>query len=402
MLKTLKSLRTNENILIAVDALLHSKSLFLSTFLMTYMIRISVTDSPDSFVIFKLVSYILMGVSTIFLLHFIRRHPLAAWRIGTFSAILQIIAVITLHSYTDIFPFILALINGVEATLYWRPNIFFSITEVRNDRRLRFESLKRIISAVIKVISPLVLALFITNAGYIQTSFVIIVISLVQFFITILFRPTHEVATRPHQLRAIWHQFIRHKTLRRRVLLLQFLRGFLISGSAYMLIPIILVYNNSGSDLDLGLYTSAGILLSIAIILIYKQISHSLHRVRLLTSLVMPPAVIIPLALIFHPSLLLVIAFYIFTVAVIEDFANVITSVRTMNTIKKHLDGDSYLLEVESIGEVALCAGRSISLVAFLVLITLTGSAYLPHFAAICSLAVIPLAIIALPSPRKM
>ncbi|MCL2445005.1 hypothetical protein FWD07_02715 [Candidatus Saccharibacteria bacterium] len=401
MLGHLKSLRTNENILVAVDTLLHSKSVFVSVFLMTYMIRTSLTDSPDGFIIFRLVSYIVMGAASIFLMRFLRKHPLAAWRIGTFSSILKIGLVILLDPYSITFPLIIALINGLEATLYWRPTVFFSITEVRNDRRHRFESLKHIFSSIVRIISPIILALLITDAGFAQTSIVIIIISIVQFFITILFRPARVVTTRPHKLRAIWNQFIRIKDLRRNILLMQFVRGLLISGSAYLLVPIILIYTYSQSDIALGIYTSIGVIFAITLTFTYQRIARSPKRIRSFAKLIAPFAILAPLLLVLSPSTPFAVIFYIFSIAAVEGFFNLFASVHIMNSIKKHLNGDSYLLEVECVGEVALCVGRVISFSTLLILITLTGTTYLPHFAVISSLAIIPALTITLPKHSK-
>ena len=80
MLQKLRKLRTNENILIAVDVLINSKSAFMNIFLMAFMMRVSLSESPVDFIIYSMTRYACMGVFSILLMGFVRRHTLAAWR----------------------------------------------------------------------------------------------------------------------------------------------------------------------------------------------------------------------------------------------------------------------------------------------------------------------------------
>ena len=121
MLQKLRKMRTNENVLIAVDILLHSKSAFMNVFLMAFMIRASLKDSPASFLIYCIVRYALMGIFSIVLLRLTRRHTLLAWRTSMIFSIFQIIGVIFLNSASPYFPFVIAVFSALESVLYWRP-----------------------------------------------------------------------------------------------------------------------------------------------------------------------------------------------------------------------------------------------------------------------------------------
>ena len=62
MRSSLKNMRRSERILIAVDVLLQSKSSFMSVFLMAFMMKASLSDSPQDFVVYCIVRYAIMGV----------------------------------------------------------------------------------------------------------------------------------------------------------------------------------------------------------------------------------------------------------------------------------------------------------------------------------------------------
>ena len=109
MLQKLRKLRTNENVLIAVDVLLHSKTAFMSVFLMAFMIRTSLKDSPTSFLVYSIVRYALIGILSIILLPLTKKRILLSWRLSMFFSVFQIIGIILLDSATVYFPFIIAI-----------------------------------------------------------------------------------------------------------------------------------------------------------------------------------------------------------------------------------------------------------------------------------------------------
>ena len=61
----------------------------------------------------------------------------------------------------------------------------------------------------------------------------------------------------------------------------------------------------------------------------------------------------------------------------------------------RSLGENSFTIEVESISEVFLSAGRVLSLVGLLLLLSATGTTYLPHFAAISTIFLIPTLLLA-------
>lgn len=271
MLHRLKALRTNENVLIAIDTLVQSKGTFMSTFLMTYMIRTSLENEPTDFIIYKIFSYALMAIFAMVLVGFLKRYTLFAWRLGMVFAVVQVLVIMFMDTQSLWFPYLLAAITGVEAILYHRPNTFFLVTEVRNDRRLRFQSMRQIFIEVAKIIMPVTLGLLITDRGFSQAAVFILVISVVQVLLSFLFRPSRELHERKHHLRVILKK-ITSSSLLRRVMYVQFLRGALVSGSAFLIIPTLMVYDYTGSDLDLGIIASVAAVVAIVMILIYQHL----------------------------------------------------------------------------------------------------------------------------------
>lgn len=400
MLNRLKLLRTNENVLLAIDALLHSKSAFLSTFLMTYMIRVSLTDSPSEYIVFRMLSYAMMAFLSIVLFYFIKKHLLLSWRLGMLFSILQVVIIVTLSGEAEIFPYILAVITGIESTLYWRPNMFFVINEVSNERRLRFQSIRQIATEVAKIAMPLALGLLITDSGYISAAYVILAISVVQFLLSILFRPASAAHISMHKTRTVFRKIVGHRGLRR-VLYLQFFRGALVSGSAFLIIPKLLVYDFTNSDLTLGFYTSVAAIITIFIVVVFRKIAHSRRHIRAFLAVIGVLGLVVTTALVVLPNSVTAIILFIFAAACIEGFFNMYVNSRIQHKLKKYLPDNSYVIEIESASEVYLCAGRVLSLGVLLLVINTAGNVALPLFAAINILLIFPTIFLTQPKPEE-
>ena len=388
MLSKIKSLRTNENILIAIDALFHAKHFFFSIFLMTFMIRSSLNDSPVEYIVYLIFTYIIMATLAVALVFFIKKHILTAWRIGIFMSMAQVLAIIFFHS-APFFIHILAILSGVQAALYWRPQTFLMITEVSNARRFRFESIKHTVSSIVKIIIPVVLALFITEIGYIEVSILVFVAASFQFFASILLRPVNNITTKTQKLYLIMCRLKRNKLAFKNILLLQALRGFAV-GSTALIAPAVILYNETNSDLNMGFYTSLSAAIFIIIIPIYNKLRSTKCFSIARASLILLPALILPLLAMLWSSLVVIIIFFLFMRVIVDLLMNMVIIIKIKNSIRDLVSND-YILEAESISEVALNIGRIAALTALLVLISLTGLAYLPIFIAVCSLAIIPI-----------
>ncbi len=403
MLQKLRTLRTNESILIAVDTLLHSKSAFMNIFLMAFLIRVSISGSPVSFISYCIIRYSLMAIFAVALMPLMKKHTLATWRISMFFSVAQIMSVILLDETAPYFTYVIAIFSALESTLYWRPKMHFDVTEVSNDRRLRYKAMGQIFIEAAKIIMPVVLGLVIVGSSYTRAGTIILVISLVQLLLSILFRPTHEAMPhRVHSLRKIYAITVRHKSLRK-IFYIQLLRGFAFASAAYIIIAQINVYRSSSSDLDLGIYTSVASVITIILLAFYRDIKTRGLQKAILYSIA-PATILLPVSLVLFPNdMTLSIVFYVFSQSVVESFLNgTVLVTRLQQLLGKHLKDDSYRFEIESLSEVALTIGRVVGQSLLLLIILLGYEKYMMWLAIFESLAIIPLLMIALPAKKKL
>lgn len=400
MLQKLRKLRTNENVLIAVDVLLHSKSAFMSVFLMAFMIRSSLQDSPASFLVYSIVRYALMGILSILLLHLTKNHTLAAWRTSMFFSVFQIVCVILLDSTAPYFPFIIAVFSAFESVLYWRPKMYFDTTEVSDDRRLRFKSVGQIWIELAKIAMPIILGIVISTSSYVRTANIILIISLFQLLLSLLFRPTKkQERVKKHSIMDVARFMLKHESMHK-IIYLSLLRGVVVSSAGYLMVAQINVYRSTGSDLDLGIFTALASFVAIAILWLYRHFDHHKYIQKTILFSVLPPVILLPLAAILVPNNpLIAIVFYVFTQSIIESFYNsTLTVTRIQDILSRHLTDRTYHVEIESIAEVFLSVGRVVTISVVLALISLGFDDLLMPFALISSFAIFPVIYLTLPS----
>jgi hypothetical protein len=385
----INKLKTNDNILIAIGSITHARSPFLDVFLMTFMMRLSLENSPTDYIVYKILSFFLMGVLACCLVRIIHKHPLASYRLGMVAACLQIVVIATLHQYPDIYPFVLALFTGVKATLFWRPHTYFCCTEVPNSRRLRFESLGLIWGSILKISLPVVLGLIIVETNFVNSAIIVLIISFVQLFISLLFRPTCVVKTSTRPLLKVWKKYV-GKGVFKRLAILQ-LRGLVGTGSAYSIVPIFLIYNILGSDFELGLWTSIGAVVAIGLTMFFGIVKK--RRLALIVFALLMVAS--PLLLMMRLDLALIIGFYIVSVAVAGKLLDLVASVSASNILYDVDDADK--IEMDVFNEITLNFYRVLGLGGLLVAVSLpSASQYLILIVAIASaLLAMPLVITA-------
>jgi len=400
MLQKLRALRTSENVLIAVDVLLHSKITFMNVFLMAFMIRTSLKDSPEDFIVYCLVRYILAAVLSIIFLRFIRRHTLAAWRMSMIFAVVRVLGVIFLDSSAPYFPFAVAALSAPESVFYWRPKMYFDTTEVNDDRRIRFKSVGQTWIELAKIVMPVVLGVAISASSYRQAGGIVLVISIFQLLLSFLFRPTkRQQQSDSHSLAEVVRFMFRHDSMHK-IVHLSFLRGLVVTGAGYIMISQIHFYNNSESDVGLGIYTAIASAIAIFILWLYRRADHKKHVQKAILFGLIPPVILLPLATFLLPSSpLLATIFYVYTQAVVESVLNsTLTIARIQDILSRHLKDDSYRVEVESISEVFLSLGRAVSLLITLVFINCGSDGPLLLFSFVSSFAILPIVYLTLPS----
>lgn len=387
-LQKIRKLRTNENILIAIDVLYNSKSSFVGIFLMSFMIGVSIRNSLVGYLSYEASAYAFCGILCIILSDLIRSHPVGAWRASMVFSIARVAALITMDPNFPLFPLVIGLLSGIESQLYWRPKEFLEVKEVSNAKRVRFSSLKLILNEVTKIVMPFILGIVISGSGYRRAANIILAISALQVILSILFRPTRTIKVEPRPIKDALKFAVSHKQVRR-VLWMQTLRGLAMTGCAYEIVTQLNVYNSSSSDIALGGYQSAASIIAIILLIFYRRIKSPTRRGVLVYNL-LPAAVLLPIAAIILPNnfLIAIILFMYLRSVVHVLYSSTIFGVYMQNVIKKSVHDDAYRIEIEILSELWLCVGRVLSIIPLLVFAYIGKQDLMMPLVAILSIAI--------------
>lgn len=403
MFKRLHRFRTNENILIAVDMLLHSKTAFMNIFLMAFMMRISLSESPMDFLIYCLIKYFSMGIFSLLLMNTMRKHVLASWRFSMVFSVLQIVIIIMMGGKSPWFTYALAPLTGLESVLYWRPKIYFDVAEVAEERRVRYITFGQILNEVGKIVMPIILGVLISDKGYQGAAVVILAIAAMELMLSILFRPTRSVQIkRGHNANQIWKYVLKHKSLRK-LLLIQLMRGIVSTSAAYVVISQIHIYRALGSDVSLGIFTSVAAGISVVFLYIYRKLATSRRRRVFVMAITLPAVILVPLLAILMPGdSLIAIVLYLVAQSLLESYWSITVAFsRLQSILKQHVHDNAFHIEIECVSEVFLTFGRIISLGLLFLIFLIGQDQYMLQYLLFTSFAIIPLAILSLPSKQK-
>lgn len=369
----IKKLRTNENILIAVNVLFNSKSSFMGIFLMSFMISVSLKSSPMSYLAYELSAYAFCGILCVILSDILRSHPVNSWRASMFFSIVRILAVITIDPNFIFFPIVIGFLGGLESQLYWRPKDFLEIREVSNARRDRFNNIHMILVEITKIVMPIVLGIAISDEGYERAAIIVLIISIVQFSLSFLLRPSKKIEVEARSLRESLHFAVAHKRVRQ-TLWMQALRGMILTGCAYEIVTQLNIYQSDNSNVELGGFQSSASVIAIILLLLYRRIKKkNLAAGQAMVYALLPAIVLLPIsAIIFPGNFLIAIVLYIYYRAVVHPlFSNSVFDVYYKDELKKAIHDDAYRIQIDILGELWLCIGRVISIIPIFIFIGL-------------------------------
>ncbi len=403
MRNTLAKMRHNERVLIAVDVLLQSKSSFMSVFLMAFMMKVSLNDSPRDFIVYCIVRYALMGIFSALLINLFKRRPLFAWRFSMVFSVLEMLMVIFFSKWPG-FIYMVSLFSGLESTLYWRPKIIFDTREISDDERVRFKSTGQIFTECVKIVMPIVIGLIVDSSSYERAGIFILIISTVQLLISFLFHP-QKISIDHKKPRSIAKSIAvlqEHKSLQN-LIFVQILRGLLTASAAYVVVATLSLNRSVDNNTMRGIATAVASFAAIIILSIYRKMTKKFVAQRTMLAAFAPAVILMPLLVYFFPDdPILGVVFYVFMQSVLASLLDsTVGVVRLQDILSRHLGNEEDRIVIEVIGEVFLSVGRIISLGILLVVTIFGDYKAMLIWVFLSSFAILPLIKIAIPSSNK-
>lgn len=267
----MKNKKTEENIIIAINAIKKVMILFLGPFLTAYFIKKS-QESIIDLSIYYIFSYILLGVGSFIVASIIKnKFRVGMFRVGVIFNFIYIMAIIILKEKIVDYLWLISILYGVSSSIYWFSYNLFVINKIDNERRTEYTVKSKIISSIIGVLCPIVLGSIITVTNYELTAIIILIISIVQIILSFMLSPDNKTNLSKFNARQTFDKLKSNKQIRR-TSIVEFFIGMNVSDGALEILMTILILDSFKTDMNLGIITSITTVLSMICVHLYGKI----------------------------------------------------------------------------------------------------------------------------------
>lgn len=189
-----KTIRKNENLSMSAKSLMACEiinsiiDLFLSTFLVAYLLTIT-NENIGLVAIYYVIDYVITGVCMYILGYFLKKYNIAnIYRLGILIKCLFVILIVFLREQIQNYLIPIAVVLGTAETIYWSAcdNMVGLVTNENN--RKKYTTNKKIIRSFTKIIMPILLGTSIELLSFYKVSTYVMILSFTQVLISLFIR----------------------------------------------------------------------------------------------------------------------------------------------------------------------------------------------------------------------
>ena len=266
-----KKIKSEQNIIIIMDAIKKIMTIFLGPFLTAYFISTS-TNSILNIAIYYIFTYATMALSTLVVAALAeKRNRIKIFRIGIILNFIYILIIILLKEKIINYLPIISILYGISASCYYFPYNLFIINKVKNTERTNYMVKLFITISVVGILFPIIFGSIITITNYILTAVIVLFISLIQIILSFFITDNHNGDLEEYNLKKAWLELKKNKQVIN-CLAGEFFIGMNICNGALETVMVILILNSFKTNINLGIITSIATLLSILVVKIYGLI----------------------------------------------------------------------------------------------------------------------------------
>ena len=263
--------KTEENIIILINAMKKIMVLFLGPFLTAYFIKTS-QESIIDLSIYYIFSYILLSIGTFIVASIIKnKFRIGMFRIGVILNFFYIMSIIILKEKIVDNLWLISILYGISSSTYWFPYNLFVINKIDNNTRTEYTVKSKIVSSIVGILCPILLGSIITVTNYELTAVIILFISLIQIILSFILTPEQENNLPRFDLKNTWNKLKDNKQIRK-TLVVEFFIGMNVSDGALEVLMTILIFNSFKTNMNLGIITSITTVLSMIFIHAYGKL----------------------------------------------------------------------------------------------------------------------------------
>lgn len=350
-----KKIKTEQNIIIIMDAIKKIMTIFLGPFLTAYFISTS-TNSILNIAIYYIFTYATMALSTLVVAALAeKRNRIKIFRIGIILNFIYILIIILLKEKIINYLPIISILYGISASCYYFPYNLFIINKVKNTERTNYMVKLFITISVVGILFPIIFGSIITITNYILTAVIVLFISLIQIILSFFITDNHNGDLEEYNLKKAWLELKKNKQVIN-CLAGEFFIGMNICNGALETVMVILILNSFKTNINLGIITSIATLLSILVVKIYGLIYNKRDdkKVIIISSIISVISLIIFLILKTNTTVII----YKFSYVIFAEILSLVRKIKIFNLSNSKIVNKSNQCEFNAIREVTLNVGR--------------------------------------------
>lgn len=350
-----KKIKSEQNIIIIMDAIKKIMTIFLGPFLTAYFISTS-TNSILNIAIYYIFTYATMALSTLVVAALAeKRNRIKIFRIGIILNFIYILIIILLKEKIINYLPIISILYGISASCYYFPYNLFIINKVKNTERTNYMVKLFITISVVGILFPIIFGSIITITNYILTAVIVLFISLIQIILSFFITDNHNGDLEEYNLKKAWLELKKNKQVIN-CLAGEFFIGMNICNGALETVMVILILNSFKTNINLGIITSIATLLSILVVKIYGLIYNKRDdkKVIIISSIIPVISLIIFLILKTNTSVII----YKFSYVIFAEILSLVRKIKIFNLSNSKIVNKSNQCEFNAIREVTLNVGR--------------------------------------------
>ena len=350
-----KKIKTEQNIIIIMDAIKKIMTIFLGPFLTAYFISTS-TNSILNIAIYYIFTYATMALSTLVVAALAeKRNRIKIFRIGIILNFIYILIIILLKEKIINYLPIISILYGISASCYYFPYNLFIINKVKNTERTNYMVKLFITISVVGILFPIIFGSIITITNYILTAVIVLFISLIQIILSFSITDNHNGDLEEYNLKKAWLELKKNKQVIN-CLAGEFFIGMNICNGALETVMVILILNSFKTNINLGIITSIATLLSILVVKIYGLIYNKRDdkKVIIISSII--PVISLIIFLILKTNTTVII--YKFSYVIFAEILSLVRKIKIFNLSNSKIVNKSNQCEFNAIREVTLNVGR--------------------------------------------
>lgn len=350
-----KKIKSEQNIIIIMDAIKKIMTIFLGPFLTAYFISTS-TNSILNIAIYYIFTYATMALSTLVVAALAeKRNRIKIFRIGIILNFIYILIIILLKEKIINYLPIISILYGISASCYYFPYNLFIINKVKNTERTNYMVKLFITISVVGILFPIIFGSIITITNYILTAVIVLFISLIQIILSFFITDNHNGDLEEYNLKKAWLELKKNKQVIN-CLAGEFLIGMNICNGALETVMVILILNSFKTNINLGIITSIATLLSILVVKIYGLIYNKRDdkKVIIISSII--PVISLIIFLILKTNTTVII--YKFSYVIFAEILSLVRKIKIFNLSNSKIVNKSNQCEFNAIREVTLNVGR--------------------------------------------